>query len=724
MLPLALTLLALGGSPQQADTLRLDRLTGPVTFDGLVDEPAWAAVPPLPMTTYTPTFGQPITERTEIRVGYDDAYLYLAGRMYDSRPREVRTNTLYRDAYSGDDLVAIVLDTYDDHQTASWFVVNPAGVRNDRAVSNDAEFSGGGNAMNSDWNTFWDAATARSDSGWSAEMRIPFTSLGFQDLNGRVVMGMIVYRFVARKNERQIYPAIPPNWGLGFAKPSQARRVVLEGVYRRRPVYVMPYGLGGLRRDAALAGQDKTGEAGLDVRYSPFSNLALDFSVNTDFAQVEADDQQVNLTRFSLFFPEKRQFFQSRAAVFELGLGGNDRLFHSRAIGLADDQPVRLLGGVRAVGRAGRWDVGALNMQTARRDTFPSENVGVARLKRQILNPYSTLGAMVTTRVGDDGSYNVAAGVDAVIRTVGDEYLTLKVARTFDSDYQGLSLGDPDATRLFARWERRNERGLSYSAQLIRSGAFFESGLGFTERRDFTSLEPQAQYLWFGGPTSPFRYLGPTLSLGVVRRNADGTVETGGIEPGFSIELKGGAQITGGVRRSYESVTAGVDLDGGVSVPAGEYWFHAASVRYQASRAGTFRPTWSASAGQFFDGTLVSLEVNPAWNPSRHLELGLDYTFNAVRFAERDQAANIHLARVRIQAAYDIHLTLATFAQYNSAADAASVNARLRYNFREGTDLWIVYNEGLNTSRPRVTPRLPLSQARAVMVKYSHAFIW
>ena len=362
--PLIVLFLSLGGAgslPGQdsGEPLRLTRLTGPIELDGKVNEPAWEAIPPLPLTLFTPTFGAPLTERTEIRVGYDDRFVYVGGRMFDSEARKVRTNTLYRDRYSGDDLIAIVLDTWNDRQTASWFTVNPAGTRIDRAVSNDAEF-GSGDPMNDNWNTFWDVATTRSDSGWFAEMRIPFSSLGFQDTEGRVTMGLIVYRFIARKNERQLFPAIPPNWDLAFAKPSQARRVVLEGVYARRPMYLTPYVLGGStwRSELDPAGErylrpaDRTAEAGVDLRYSPTSNLSLDLTVNTDFAQVEADDQQVNLTRFSLFFPEKRQFFQERASTFEFSTGGfTDRLFHSRRIGLDQGVIVPILGGARAVGK-------------------------------------------------------------------------------------------------------------------------------------------------------------------------------------------------------------------------------------------------------------------------------------------------------------------------------------------------------------------------------------
>ncbi|OGU07473.1 MAG: hypothetical protein A2W29_08950 [Gemmatimonadetes bacterium RBG_16_66_8] len=712
------------------DTLRIHRLTGPIVLDGQVDEPAWQEVPVVPITLFSPQYRAEPTERTELRVAYDDAYLYVSGRLYDSSPRSVRTNTLYRDAYSGDDLLGIVLDTYNDHQTGSWFVVNPAGVRTDRSLSNDAEMTNG-MPMNPDWNAFWDVVTSQNGEGWFAEMRIPFSSLGFQDVNGRVVMGMALYRFIARKNERQIYPDIPPSaGGLAFAKPSRMQRVVLEGVYRRQPVYVAPYGLGGWRRNAALNDASTaydvtrayTGEAGLDVRYSPTSNLSLDLTANTDFAQVEADDQQVNLTRFSLFFPEKRQFFQERASIFDFGMGGFSRLFHSRRIGLVDGQPIRLLGGVRLVGRIGGADLGVLNMQTAAAAGQPSENFGVARVRQQVLNPYSTLGGMITTRVGEDGGDNVATGVDAVIRPVGDEYVTVKAARTFEGGAGGPSLAA--ATRVLLGWERRTQGGLSYSAEAIRSGAAYNPGIGFELRSDFTSLGGYLQYLWFTGPETPFRSLAVNGGGLGFRRNNDGTTESGSLGPGLRAEFKNGGELNLKYRANYESVLDSFDLTDGVPVPPAAYWFHEGELAYRAPLSTSFRPSFVAVAGQFYGGYRVSFTANPAWNPSRHLELGVDYGFNAIRFPDRELSVDVHLLRLRVQTAYDAHLSLSTFWQYNSATDVASVNARLRYNVREGNDLWVVYNEAVNTDRLARSPIPPVSQGRAVMAKYTHTMVW
>ncbi len=710
--------------------MALPRLTGPVVLDGMPDEPAWDAVRALPMTMFSPTFGDAITERSEIRVAYDDSYLYVSGRLYDSDPRGIRTNTLYRDQYSGDDLLAIVLDTFNDYETASWFVVNPAGVRTDRSLSNDAEFRGG-MPMNPDWNAFWDAATVVNDEGWFAELRIPFASLGFQDRDGRVDMGMILYRFIARKNERQLFPAIPPNWSMSFAKPSRAQRISLEGVYRRQPVYVTPYALGGLDRAAELPegasaygfDENVTREIGLDFRYSPSSNLTLDFSVNTDFAQVEVDDQQVNLTRFSLFFPEKRQFFQERSAIFEFNTGGRDRLFHSRRIGLVESDRIRLLGGARAVGRTGGTDFGFINMQTAARDSLPSENFGVMRLRRQLFNQVSTLGGMITTRVAEDGSYNVAAGIDGIFNVAGSEFLTIKLAQTFEN--HGPGPGNLDAALVLARWERRDQLGFSYSAEFIRSGQQYNPGVGFERRDDFTALQNGLGYQWLPGAQSPFRSLGFETESELFLRNGDRTVESAAIEPQLEAELKTGAEISLSLNNSYESVRDSFEVAGDVPVVPGEYWFHEGELRYQASRAGRIRPTFSVSAGTFYDGTRVSVSAQPAWNPSRYVELGAEYEFNAIRFPDRDEALDVHLARFRIQTALNIHLSLATFVQYNNTANAFTMNARLRYNFREGRDLWIVYNEALNTDRVIIgEPRLPLSQERAILIKYTHTLVW
>ena len=710
----------------------IPRLTGEIDLDGSVDEPAWDEIEPLRMTMYTPVFGGELTEATEVRIGHDDRFLYVSGRMWDSEPEEIRTNTFYRDQYSGDDIIAVVIDSYNDYETAVWFVTNPAGVRQDRTVSNDAQFTSG-RPMNSDWNSHWDVATTTTDQGWFAEFRIPFSTLGFQVSGGETTMGLIVYRLVARKNERQLYPAIDPKWGgLGFAKPSQAQRIVLRDVNQSTPVYVTPYSLGGFDRtpsaeQGAPPEYDAAAEAGLDVKYSPTSNLALDVTVNTDFAQVEADDQQINLTRFALFFPEKRQFFQERASTFDFNTGGFfNRLFHSRQIGLHQGAVVRIYGGVRAVGRAGGTDFGLLNMQTAAHGDGSSENMGVLRVRQQVFNPYSTVGAMVTTRLGTHGEDNVAYGLDAVLRVTGDEYLLLQWAHTFDEAAEQAGGLEPGLLR--GRWERRRDDGFSYHGEFVRAGQHYLPGLGFQLRKDFTSAGGRLRYRRFADADSPLRSRAANLVTEHYFRNADGSAESRMITAEADFEFKGGARLTTGVTSSFESVTESFAISD-VSVTPGDYWFHEGAVMLTLARSDNFRGDFNASAGSFYGGNRIGVSLGPAWNVSKYLELGGGYEVNRLNFSERGARATAHLGRLKVQAALNPRVSITAFAQYNSVDRRTAVNARFRYHFREGTDLWVVYDEGLeHVEGPGVggsgfVPSRTRSTGRTLLVKYSHAVV-
>ncbi|MEE9570111.1 MAG: carbohydrate binding family 9 domain-containing protein, partial [Gammaproteobacteria bacterium] len=232
----------------------MPRLDGPIQLDGLSDEPAWEAVEPWLPTQYEPDNGAPPTERTEFLVAYDGDYIYFALRGYDQDSTGIRSNTLYRDRLSGDDHFEILLDTFNDNETAVLFTTTPAGIRKDAAISNDA--SGGGIAsggwINGDFNTFWDVETVVNEEGWFAEMRVPFTSLRFQDDNGQVVMGITLQRKVARKTERLVFPPVPSVVNWAFLKPSLAQKIVLEGIRPRKPLYVTPYGVSGVEQSFPL----------------------------------------------------------------------------------------------------------------------------------------------------------------------------------------------------------------------------------------------------------------------------------------------------------------------------------------------------------------------------------------------------------------------------------------------------------------------------------------
>ncbi len=719
---------------QGSGRLVLPRLDGPIQLDGLSNEPAWEAVEPWLPTQYEPDNGAPPTERTEFLVAYDDDYIYFALRGYDQDSTGIRSNTLYRDRLSGDDHFEILLDTFNDNETAVLFTTTPGGIRKDAAISNDA--SGGGIAsggwINGDFNTFWDVETVVNEEGWFAEMRVPFTSLRFQDDNGQVEMGITLQRKIARKTERLVFPPVPSIANWAFLKPSLAQKIVLEGIRPRKPLYVTPYGLSGLGQAFPLndAGtgypreDDVKGEAGVDLKYGITNNLTLDLTVNTDFAQVEADDQQVNLTRFSLFFPEKRQFFQERAGIFDFRTGGLSRLFHSRRVGLTEDgQPVRVLGGARLVGRWGRWDVGFFDMQTADSETLPSENFGVLRLRRQVFNAYSYAGAMVTSRVGTDGSYNLAYGLDGVIRLAGDDYLTLQWAQTFD--HEQIDDGNLDLVnsgRFTAAIERRRRRGLGYSAVVAWAGPTYDPGIGFTQRNDFTLLDDAVSYTWLPGETSSLIWHTLGLAGFAFMRNGDRSIESAEVGPEWEFAAKSGAGGSLEAKVQFEDLLIPFALPEEAVVPAGSYTFFRVGASYHVSHTRLFQLRPRVEAGTFFDGWQATAEVSPIWYVSPHLELAGSYVFNRIRFPDRDQRVDAHLARLRIGTAFNTKVSTNAFIQFNSAANTVSANVRFRYNFREGNDLWIVYNEGMNTDRHRLTPTLPFTDSRTILVKYTYTF--
>ncbi len=713
--------------------VELPRISGSIQLDGFSNEPVWQQIKPLPMTVYQPVFQGTPTEKTEIRIAYDDNYLYVSGRLYDSDPAGIRANSLYRDRYSGDDTFAIVLDVFNDNENALWFFTNPAGVRFDLAISNDAQSGGRGGRppANSSWNTYWDVATVKNQEGWFVEMRIPFSSLGFQDKNGQVVMGLITYRYISRKNERHIYPAIPPDWRWGFLKPSLAQKVVLKGVRTRKPIYLTPYSLGGVNQVSELATSASaynlqtrmTREMGLDVKYNITNNLTLDLTINTDFAQVEADEEQVNLTRFSLFFPEKRQFFQERAGIFEFRTGRADRLFHSRQIGLINRQPVRIIGGARLVGRLGNWDLGFINMQTARKEDNPSENFNVLRLRRNVFNQNSYAGTLITSRIGEDGSYNVAVGLDGIFRLFGDEYLIAQMAQTFDDEIMRNGLYNPINSGLFRlQWTRRRQQGFNYTTAITRSGVDYRPDMGFITRRDFTSLFNRLAYGWFTSDQSPLRQITPRLFSSVALRNSDATVESAFFAFSTNFEFKSGTNISLSTRLRYEDLREPLDFPEETYVPEGSYTFYSVEFNYNMTRGRLLRTDANVTWSTFYDGKRIDLRFNPTWNVSPHLELSANYSINFVRFPSRNQRFDAHLVSLRAQAALNTKISMNALLQFNSTADAIILNLRFRYYFREGNDLWIVYNHGINTDRNDSEVPLPFTDNRTVLLKYTYTF--
>lgn len=713
------------GFAQSPPPMVLARLQGPIQLDGPSDEAAWQAVAPLPLTMYLPTFEGTPTEHTEIRIAYDETYLYAAGRFYDSDPTGIRINSLYRDRWSGDDAFALFIDTFNDNENALWFMTTPAGIRADFALSNDGE---GRNAINGSWNTFWDVATQVTPEGWFAEVRIPLSSLRFQEIDGQVVMGLTATRYIARKNERVTFPAISPRYP--FRKPSVAQDVVLRGIHPHTPLYVTPYVLGGSRQAATLNPAQTRyrqevafqREVGLDARYSLTPNLTLDLTVNTDFAQVEADDQQINLTRFSLFFPEKRQFFQERAALFSFATGDGNRLLHTRRIGLRHGEPLRILGGARLVGRIGAWDVGLLNMQTGRHGRVaPSENFGVLRLRRQVLNPYSYAGAMVTSRIGGQGNYNLAYGLDGVVRLFGDDYLTMKWAQSLDQAFlDTLGFRPFETGQAYLSWERRSNEGWEYEVQASRAGASYNPGIGFVRRPGYTYFNGVLSYNLLL-PHHPVLRTHSWNQITFARiRQSDGHLESLYVAPWWEFETKAGTSGWIEPRFFYEDVAVPFSLSGKADVEAGRYAYFDLWLNYKMPLAALFSTNTHLITGGFYDGWRITASTAPTWRASRYIEFGGAYEFDYLRFPEREQALTSHVIRFRIRTALNARFSAQAYVQYSNTAHALGLNTILRYNFAEGTDLWLVYNHNLNTHRDRFAPTLPITASQVLVFKYTY----
>lgn len=705
----------------------LPRIHEPITLDGFSDDSAWQSIEPLPVSMLYPTYQGEMTEHTEIRIAYDDEYLYASIRAYHTNIDNLRANTYVRDRWGEDEEFTLILDTFYDRENAMMFMVNPTGNRIDFLLFNNAE-PNQGSYLNRDWNTFWDAETVITDEGWFAEMRIPFSSLQFNvDENGDVVMGLKVYRWIPSKYENHHYPPTSPRFRNPYLRPSTAQKVVLRGIENERPFYVTPYFLGGMEQSHMLNSSetgfqredDLTAEIGGDLKYSLTNDLTLDFTVNTDFAQVEADNEQVNLTRFPLFFPEKRQFFQERSGIFEFDTGGRTSLFFSRRIGLDfQGNPVPIISGARIAGRAGNWDIGLLNMQTADSPNLPSENFGVFRFRRGIINEDSFMGGIYTHRLSANGEVNIGYGFDSGLQLTPNDYLILRWAQTYDDQKEwGLGSG-----RFRARLERSRLEGIGYYVDGIWSGEDYEPDLGFITARNFTQVTSEVSYGVLPGEGSKFRsYRG--LVWGNARfRNDEKIAEILSTSTVFLYEFKSG---NGGViwqNLTFEDLPEPIILSDDARIPVGGYTFYTFGLDFSTTPGYLLRGNANLEIGSFYDGNKITLNVGPTWNVSGHLELGAVYTLNEINFRNRDQHFTSHVIRLRSLYSLDNHFSIQTFFQFNNTRDLLLTNARLRYNFSEGNDFWLVYNDGFNTNRSQFEPKLPLSNSRTILLKYTHTF--
>jgi len=723
--------------------LLISRLSKPITFDGIPDEEAWRSIPSIQLVMYQPVFGKEPSEETDVRIGYDDSYLYVGGRMYFKDAGMIRSSSFKRDYMGmGSDWLGIIIDSYNDKENALAFFTTPDALRWDAAILKDAVVSMPTEMpFNISWNTFWDVISKNNQEGWTTEIRIPISSLRFQQLDGEVRMGLIAWRWIPAKNEINLFPAIPPNWGqVSFLKPSQAKDIVFKDLKPDKPLYIAPYALAGYVSKYDLNAEEtdylKTDkplfEAGGDIKYGLSANMVLDLTINTDFAQVEADDEQLNLTRFSLYYPEKRPFFLERASIFDFNLGANNTLFYSRRIGLSDDgDPIRIYGGARIIGRMGKWDVAMLDMQTAAlrkknsagiyEEILPSENFGVLRFRRQIINENSYIGAGFTSRLGVNGNYNLGYGLDGIFRLFGEDYLDVKWSQTYETGVSGDAFITP--TRTTIEWTRRSTTGLGYSVGYSYSGLQFNPGIGFEMMDDYTSYRAMLRYGWLPGENSKLFSYNFDNQVRYMKYLEDGSLMTFSNTLGWEFQTKN--QWQGSLNLVYNNENLKdslILLEDEAFVLPGKYQFVNFMGMLSTPGSSPFFLMLMNEMGQYFDGWRFSIRLQPTWNISKHFELGGTYGFDHVDFPDREMMMTNHILGVKALYMLNTKLSVNAFIQYNTAEHAIVSNLRLRYNPKEGNDFYLVFNEGRNTSLTREVPNLPVYSSRAVMVKYTYTF--
>jgi hypothetical protein len=382
---------------------------------------------------------------------------------------------------------------------------------------------------------------------------------------------------------------------------------------------------------------------------------------------------------------------------------------------------VRIYGGLRMTGKINKWDIGFLDMQTAHFDENPSENFGVIRMKRTVFNQNSYVGGMITSRLGTNGTYNLAYGVDGQFRVTGDEYLTVRWAQTFENEAQNRIL-NMSPSRLMVNWEHRNQKGFGYDFVYSWSGNQFNPGIGFETKDNYQVARCILQNGWF--PEGDFiRFHKISLTAYSLWNTLNGLHETTAGILKWNFEAKKGFLGNIAANWSLEDLADTLSLGNEQGwVAPGRYAFTSISSGYTTSSARAISADFMAEAGQFYDGTKFSFYANPMLNIGSGFNLGLTYYLDYVSFPSRSVSFTNHIPGMKGLLTLTTKTELSALIQYNTAVDKVFANFRFRYNPREGNDLYIVYDEGLNTNIARKVPALPHSSGRTILLKYTYTF--
>lgn len=668
------------------------------TIDGNVrTDPAWRSVPPATQFVQkNPVEGNPASERTEVRLVYTSTALYVGVICFDRSPDGIIISGTRRDSsLDNSDSFRIILDTYQDGQNGFVFGTNPGGLEYDGQVTSEGRGGGGGGGpqggsgggLNLNWDGVWRVRTLVDEQGWSAEFEIPFRTLRYPD-KAVQSWGLNFERGIRRRNEIAYWSPLPRQFDIS--------RLSLAGVLEdlevpaQRNFKVIPYVVGEARDESHRPKTRIRGEPGMDAKYSLTPSLTLDATWNTDFAQVEVDEQQINLDRFNLFFPEKRPFFLENAGLFAVGSPGEAEVFFSRQIGIgADGRAIPIAGGARLSGQAGRGlNVGFLNMQTESvGGVIAANNFSVARLRQDLPNR-SSVGVIAVNRQGTgrlaaDNDYNRSFAVDGRWGIGRSGLLSGFAAMTVSPERSG----DEHAFQVSAA---RETQALELRATYTEVGEHFRPDVGFLSRRGgfrkpdllvFTRLRPRSfMRLQEVRPHTSYRGFW----------KPDGFHESGQWHVDSHWEFKSGDEVHTGINFTREGVRQAFEI-AGVRIPAGTYDHKELQLVGFTSEARRLTFSWRATIGGFFGGDRVALAPGVTFRFSDAFSTELTWSRNDVELPSGSFTTN--LGRARLSYSFTPRTFLQGLVQYNDAADLWSANLRFGWLQEANTGLFIVYND-------------------------------
>jgi hypothetical protein len=705
--------------PSEPPTALATRGGAPVLDGDVLSDPAWGKAPPL--TSFwqiAPDAGAPASQPTEVRILFTDDTLYFGVVCRDSEPSGIVVNESRRDSeLTETDSFQIILDTYRDHQNGFVFGTNPAGLEYDGQVTNEGQ--GGGvtpglgsslGGFNKNWDASWTVSTRSGDFGWSAEFAIPFSTLRY-DRAKAPVWGLNLQRNIRRRNEQSFWAPLPRQYTL--FRLSQAGSLAGLEPPRQRNLKLSPYALGELTESPATnVARDTNASFGGELKWSVTPSLVLDATVNTDFAQVEVDEEQINLDRFNLFYPEKRPFFLENAGFFTLGSPGEVELFFSRRIGIGPaGELIPILGGGRLSGKLGGWNVGFVDMQTRSTSGVPASNFAAARVLRELPNR-SRVGALFVNRSGTgdaaaSGDHNQTYGADA--RWGIGRYGALEgyAAKTTTPGLRGddyaynaqASLDSP------AWW---------LVAGLTEVGQNFNPEVGFLRRSGYR--KPEALVMFRHRPKD---FLGllelrPHVSYRVFYK-PDGFQESGFLHMDNHSEWKSGYELHTGVNLTREGVIRSFEIYPGVVVPPGTYDNAELQLVGITNQGAPLSLEARLTSGGFFGGSRLSTIAAVRGRLGESFNAYVDYSRNDVELPEGDFVTN--LLKLRVSYSFTPRLYLQALVQWNDVTSNWSTNLRLGWLQTANTGLFVVYNENRDPTTGGVGLR-----DRSFTIKYSRMF--